>query len=193
MRKRFSLSRARAVAGNLRLGDCAGQLGLTVLFLVMAAEIANNPNAANGDPAELFVFLGCCGGIFGVPYGIAMAIGGRAMRNLSSRGWAMAGGILGVAAFRSSAYSASFTPLWAPGRSITLDKPAGARGLRVPPKPGERRRRRQTRLGRLTRLHRDEVGAEEAVLRWAGREPQRHHRVHRQQHRRGEPQPGGEV
>ncbi len=75
-------------------------VGIGAVCLGLAVEIANNPQAnANDEPAALFVFMGCFSVLLGVPYGAAMAIGARKMRALSSRGWAMAAAILGVASF----------------------------------------------------------------------------------------------
>lgn len=75
-------------------------IGIGALCAVLAVEIANNPQAnANGEPAVLFVLVGCVSVVLGVPYGVAMAIGARKMRALSSRGWAMAAAVLGVASF----------------------------------------------------------------------------------------------
>ncbi|QJW95991.1 hypothetical protein [Frigoriglobus tundricola] len=74
--------------------------GIGALCIGLAVEIANNPQVnANDEPAALFAFLGCFSVVLGVPYGVAMAIGARKMRALSSRGWAMAAAILGVASF----------------------------------------------------------------------------------------------
>jgi hypothetical protein len=51
----------------------------------------------NADTEGLLI-MGCCLGVFLLPYSLVMAIGGRHMRNLSSRGWAMTAAILGVLA-----------------------------------------------------------------------------------------------
>jgi hypothetical protein len=121
-----------------------GAVGITVVCMMMADEIANNPQAnQNGDPAELFIFLGCCGGILLGPYGVAMAIGARKMRNLSSRGWAMAGAILGVAAFSLIGFFGVIHTGIGAWALITLDKPAVREAFGLPPRPGQSRRRRR--------------------------------------------------
>ncbi len=123
-----------------------GAVGITVALLLFAAEVANNPQAnQNGDPAALFVFLGCCGGIILGPYGVAMAIGARHMRNLSSRGWAMAGGILGIAAFSLFGFFGVIHTGLGAWALVTLDKPAVREAFGLPPRPGEPRRRRRRR------------------------------------------------
>jgi hypothetical protein len=78
-----------------------GSIGMALLCVVLAMEMANNPpqNGNQNDDGPALVILGCCGGVFGVPYGVAMAISGRKMRNLSSHGWALTGSILGVVSF----------------------------------------------------------------------------------------------
>ena len=73
-------------------------VGTCALCVVVAIEINNGNQNANDDEAAL-VFLGIGAGVFGVPYSVALAIGARKMRDLSSRGWAMTASILGVAAF----------------------------------------------------------------------------------------------
>jgi hypothetical protein len=122
-----------------------GSVGIAALCLVLAVEIANNPppNANQNDESELFVFLGCCAGVLGLPYNVALVISARKMRNLSSRGWALAAAILGVAAFSVvGCYGLIHTGIgvWA---LVTLEKPVvrEAFGLRV-------RRRRRSRPDR---------------------------------------------
>jgi hypothetical protein len=60
---------------------------------------APNPNANGGNGADGFVlvFYGACFGAIGGPYFALMGYGGLRMRNLSSRGWAMTGAIMGIA------------------------------------------------------------------------------------------------
>jgi hypothetical protein len=119
-------------------------IGVTALCMVFANEIANNPQAnQNGDPAEMFIFIGCCVGILGAPYGIAMAIGGRCLRNLTSRGWAMTGAILGVASFTMFGILGLVQTgigVWA---LVTLDKPEVREAFGLPPRPSDRDRRRR--------------------------------------------------
>src|SRR5262245_51397419 len=67
-------------------------VGICIVLMAMGTEQMNNPQRNRGpddDPGEMLVFMGCCLGILGVPYSVAMGIGAQKMRNLSSRGWAM--------------------------------------------------------------------------------------------------------
>lgn len=99
-------------------------VGGAVLLFVAAANAANNPNGnQNDEPAEMFVFFGCCVGVFGIPYGVVMAIGARHMRNLSNHGWAMAGAILGVASFAIFGVCGMFQTGFGVWALVTLHKP----------------------------------------------------------------------
>jgi hypothetical protein len=73
---------------------------LCLLFIALAGMMQNNPAPRNrnagGPEPELFLFYSFCFGIFGLPYSVLMAIGGRKMRTLSSYGWAMTGAIMGI-------------------------------------------------------------------------------------------------
>jgi hypothetical protein len=81
-------------------GGALVSIGGAILLIALGAELINNPprnRNANDDPGEMFVVMGFCLGILGLPYSMAMAIGARKMRNLTGRGWAMTAAILGVA------------------------------------------------------------------------------------------------
>jgi hypothetical protein len=125
------------------LGTLAA-MGICALFIVLAVEMNNNPNANAGD-AVVFVFMGIFVGVLGTPYSVALAIGGRKMRDLSSRGWAMTAAILGVASFSvfgiCGVIQAGFG-VWA---LVALDNPAvrAAYGLESRWRPRRRRRRRE--------------------------------------------------
>jgi hypothetical protein len=73
--------------------------GICALCVVLALEMNNGNRNANAGDEGVLVVMGCCAGVLGIPYSVAMGIGARKMRDLSSRGWAMAAGILGIAAF----------------------------------------------------------------------------------------------
>jgi len=67
-------------------------------ILIVAGVVGGNQKPPPGqDPPELFIFLGTCLGVIGLPYFGVIIYGARKLRNLSGRGWAMAGAILAVA------------------------------------------------------------------------------------------------
>ncbi len=72
-------------------------IGLAVLLILLGADGQKQPGQA-GEDAVVLIVLGGCLGVFGVPYSLAMAIGGRKMRSMSSRRWAMTACVLGIAA-----------------------------------------------------------------------------------------------
>jgi hypothetical protein len=77
--------------------------GLTFVILVlMAVAVMNNPppnrNGAD-DPPEVFLAIGLVSGALGVPYSLVLVVGGRKMRSLSSRGWAMAAAVVATTSF----------------------------------------------------------------------------------------------
>lgn len=121
-------------------------LGVTAVCLVMAAEVANNPQAnQNDEPAAMLVFIGCCAGVLGVPYGVAMAVGARNMRNLSNRGWAMTGAILGVASFSVFGVFGLFQTGFGAWALIALDKPVVREAFGLPARRDSSRRSRRDR------------------------------------------------
>ena len=112
--------------------------GGLLIAIGMANNNNNNPNAA-ADAAGM-IFAAACLGVLGIPYSVAIAIGGRKMRNLSSRPWAMTAAILAVASFAMFGLCGLLHTgigVWA---LVTLDNPAvrAAFGL---PTPYRRRRR----------------------------------------------------
>ena len=120
-------------------------VGLTLLCFALANEAANNPPARgnrNDEPAAVLVFAGCCVGVLGAPYGVVMAIGARKMRDLSSRGWALTGAILGVAAFSLFGFFGLIQAGIGAWALVALDKPAVREAFGL---PGRRRRRRRDR------------------------------------------------
>ncbi len=103
------LSRAgaeRVIAGPAQWLEICGwgtavlTVALCLMFIALAGVMQNNPGPRNrnaGDPEpELFLVYSFCFGVFGLPYSVLMAIGGRKMRTLSSYGWAMTGAIMGI-------------------------------------------------------------------------------------------------
>ena len=114
-------------------------LGLCALFLVLAIEF-NNANRNAGDEV-VFVILAFSFGVFGVPYSVAMAVGARKMRDLSSRGWAMTAGILGVAAFSLFGVCGLVQAGFGAWALVSLENPAvrTAFGLRARWRPRRRR------------------------------------------------------
>jgi hypothetical protein len=120
-----------------------GSIGMALLCVVLAVEMANNPQNGNqnGD-GEVLVILGCCGGVFGVPYGVVMAIGGRKMRNLSSHGWALTASILGVVSFAVCGFAGAIQTgigVWA---LTALNKPVVREAFGLSQRRRRRRRRR---------------------------------------------------
>ena len=116
-------------------------LGICALCVVLAIEMNNNANV-NGDD-EFLILLGCCAGAVGVPYSLAMAIGGRKMRALSSRGWAMTASILGVASFSLFGVCGIVQAGIGAWALVALDKPAvrAAFGLEPRRRPNPHLRR----------------------------------------------------
>jgi hypothetical protein len=105
-------SRAREiVAGPATALEIAGWIGVLLsigaclLCVALAVEAGNanrnGNNANNGDDEDEVVLLimGGCAGVLGLPYSVAMALGARKMRDLTSRGWALTACILAVASF----------------------------------------------------------------------------------------------
>ncbi|MBN9522104.1 hypothetical protein J0H58_26900 [bacterium] len=84
--------------------EILGWLGVLATLGLVAAVVAggaaaNRPGAPRNNDAEVFIFLGVCMGVFGLPYSLAMTAAGRHLRRLTSRGWATAGACLGIAGF----------------------------------------------------------------------------------------------
>ncbi|MBN9118133.1 MAG: hypothetical protein J0I06_03040 [Planctomycetes bacterium] len=124
-----------------------GALGagaVCALCVALGLEMNNGNRNANGDDEAVLIFFGCCSGVLGVPYSVVLAIGARKMRDLSSRGWALTAGILGVAAFSVFGLFGivhAGVGVWA---LVTLDRPAvrAVFGLEPRRRPNPRRRRR---------------------------------------------------
>jgi hypothetical protein len=118
-----ALARGPGLALELCGWITLGLFGLAYLFVAAAATADGNADAGG------LLCFGCRAGVFVLPYSLAVALGGRHMRRLSSRGWAMAAipicfgvihGALGV---------------WA---LVTLEKPLVRRAFDLP----DRNRRR---------------------------------------------------
>ena len=124
-------------------------VGITAACLAFAAEVANNPQAnQNGEPAAVFIFMGCCFGLLGAPYGVVMAIGARHMRNLSNRGWAMTGAIMGVASFSVFGLLGMIQTGFGAWALVALDQPVVREAFGLPAYRHSRRRRRRPRRDR---------------------------------------------
>jgi hypothetical protein len=108
-RRRYSRAEAEQIVAApamwLEICGWGGALltvGACLIMVAVGMELMNNPPAGanrNNEPGEFWLFMSCCMGILGLPYSVAMAIGARKMRTLSSRAWAMTASILGIAAF----------------------------------------------------------------------------------------------
>ncbi len=135
---------ARLVAGPALWLEICGwggalltAIGCALLVLLGLEEMNNNRRGGDG---EMFLFFSFCLGVFGIPYSIVMGLGGRHMRRFSSRGWAMAGAILGVAAvplFGVCGVIQTGIGIWA---LVTLEKPVVRRAFGLPSRGGRRRR-----------------------------------------------------
>lgn len=111
-------------------------LGIVLMLLAAVAQ-QNNPN---GDAGGM-IFMSCCLGVFGLPYSILMAIGGRHMRTIRSHAWAMTGAILGIVAlplFGCAGMIQAGIGIWA---LVTLQNPIVRRAFDPPSRRGRRRNR----------------------------------------------------
>jgi uncharacterized membrane protein YhaH (DUF805 family) len=58
--------------------------------VVQALILINNPNQQNpNEPPEVVLILGLTFGFLGLPYALVLIVGGRRLRDLSSRSWAV--------------------------------------------------------------------------------------------------------
>lgn len=74
-------------------------MGGAVFWVLMAAEMKNNPNVngnANGDDEVGPMLFAVVSAVCAIPYAVVMIVGGRKMRNLSGYGWALTACIVGV-------------------------------------------------------------------------------------------------
>jgi hypothetical protein len=116
-------------------------VGIAALYIGLAVMAANMPNPnPNDDSTVMLVLFGCYSGVVGLPYNVALAIGARKMRTLSSRQWALAAAILSVASF--SVFSCcglihTGIGVWA---LITLEKPVVREAFGLPVRRRRRRR-----------------------------------------------------
>jgi hypothetical protein len=110
-------------------------VGFCALFLVLAIAMLDDPNA-NEEDALAFVFFAGFVGALGVPYAVAIVVGARKMRAMSSRGWALTAAILSVATFGVIGIALG---VWA---LVALENPAvrAAYGLKSLWRPRRRRR-----------------------------------------------------
>jgi len=89
---------------------------LIVCFILVVAGLAqpNQPrNRNNDDPPEMFIFLGICLAVGGVPYFGIIAYGARRLRSLSSHGWGLASAIMAIAAL--PLFGVCGFPIFGPG------------------------------------------------------------------------------
>jgi hypothetical protein len=116
---------AQEIAGPAAWLEAIGWVSLVLAVLACACLVAygiseaNQPRPANGpakakenDPAVLIV-VGCCLGVFALPYFGLIAFGARKMRNLSSHGWGMASAIMAIAAL--PLFGLCGLPIFGPG------------------------------------------------------------------------------
>lgn len=120
-------------------------IALFLLGAALAMNAANNPPPAKGkgddEIGEVFMVLGCCMGMVGVPYGVLMAIGARHLRNLSNRGWALTSAILAVAAFSVSPYCGIIHAGIGAWALVAMDKRVVREAFGLPVRRSRRRRR----------------------------------------------------
>jgi hypothetical protein len=116
--------------------EVVGWSGVVIAGALCALLVVGALSDRNGGEA-LLLMSGCLG-VLVIPYSLAMAVGGYHMRNLSSRGWAMAAAILGVASFTLISVCGvlhTAVGVWA---LVTLDKPVVRRAFGM----SDRRKRR---------------------------------------------------
>lgn len=102
------------------------------LILVFAAM--DDPN---GD-AEGMLCCGCGAGVFLVPYSLVMALGGRHLRKLTSRGWALTAAIMAVALIPLSGCLGVVHGALGVWALVAMEKPVVRRAFGMP----DRNRRR---------------------------------------------------
>ncbi len=71
---------------------CAG-------FMALAGAMANQPGGPKNDDGPLLIVIGIVMGVMGLPFSLVLTIGGRALRRLTSRGWAMTAAAAGIGGF----------------------------------------------------------------------------------------------
>lgn len=71
---------------------CAG-------FVAFAGAMANQPGGPKNDDGAFMIIFGILLGVLGLPVSLVLTIGGRALRRLTSRGWAMTAAISAIGAF----------------------------------------------------------------------------------------------
>lgn len=104
----------------------------TVGCLVLVFATMDDPN---GD-AEGMLCCGCVSGVFALPYSLVVALGGRHLRKLTSRGWAMTAAILALIGFTSClGVVHGALGVWA---LVAMEKPVVRRAFGMP----DRNRRR---------------------------------------------------
>ncbi len=85
---------------------------------------------SGGNDVEGLLCVGCCSGIFVLPYALGIALGGRHLRRLTSRNWAMAGAVLGLMGFLSClGVIHGVLGIWA---LLVIDKPVVRRAFDLP-------------------------------------------------------------
>jgi hypothetical protein len=67
--------------------------------MALAGAAANQPGGPKNDDAVVLIVLGVVMGVLGLPYSLLLTIGGRALRRLTNRGWAMAAAAAGIGGF----------------------------------------------------------------------------------------------
>ena len=134
--------RAEALARVYGPGMClelSGWVGgfLTELgsfyWLVVALAQMNNPALRNpNDRPEVTLAVAVMSGLLGVPYALVLIVGGRKMRELTSRPWAMAASVTAigsVALFCALCVCVAFPVLFGVWGVVTLGNPVVRRAF----------------------------------------------------------------
>ena len=72
---------------------------LAVSCCVFTGAAANAPGGPKNDDAVVMIVIGVVLGVLALPYSLAMTVGGRHFRRLTSRGWATTAASLGIGGF----------------------------------------------------------------------------------------------
>jgi hypothetical protein len=98
-------ARLRVFGPGLCLELCGWLFGFLIevgafVRVIDALVLLNNPNRRNPNgPPELMLALGLTFGFLGLPYALVLIVGGRKMRALDGRGWAVAASLGALGSF----------------------------------------------------------------------------------------------